>query len=81
MGFRHMRKVPTTQIFIERILANLDQTRVAADIGVSQSFLSQVECGRFSARPKIQQKLAEMFKKSVSQLFEPDGYAKLHESK
>jgi len=78
MGKR-IRLTPTT-IFVQRCLAGLNQTELAARIGVGQADISQLENLAIPAFGDLQQRYAKVFKKTVSELFDERGFAKLHSS-
>lgn len=63
------------QIFRRRIQAGLNQEELAEKAGISTSKMSRIENGRFSAKPDVMVRLAEVLGCEVADLMPDESRA------
>ena len=61
-----MRTTDGLDIKVRRIRARLYQYELAARIGISQTRLSEIECGRVQPSPELLEQILEAVKKARS---------------
>ena len=71
----NIRVIQGQQLRQLRQARNLDQTRLAVQVGLSQTAISDIELGRFAPNPAIRERLAAVLGPAVWQIDWPEeGY-------